>query len=685
MSKKLTKEQRKIAEHIHGHALVKAVPGSGKTTTLIMRVTNLLTKGIPPQSILILMYNKAAQVSFQDKLNVAIRKYKLAYSPEVRTFNSYALKLINEAQKINLIRRKTLLRPEDYQYQGLLRECYLFGNQIEGSYVDNNDIETLELNISNWRLEELTPDDLENDPNYKDVDTNNKRSYRKYCELLEQYNLRTFDDSLIEAVQLLRSNQFPTPIFSQVIVDEYQDVNYIQNELIKGITQQSTSVMVVGDVNQCIYEWRGSRPDFIEGIFERDFKQSTVYNLSYTFRYGHQLAYVANSVISKNKIDNNYSDDSFCISHPNNADTEVSIHQGENLLKILQYCEKNSTTDSTAIIARSNADLIEPDIVLQLLNLPYSVKTSQQKLVSRPEITLFALLMCLAIDGDFNRVTPIKSFKPLIKNFLKQLGFRLPKGMLNELTEAITKDKTQFYKVIKDSVDLKHRLNHKIFNSLKDIQNSFKDEDDASEVYKFINEKDLFSNISESSILRRESNDQLRGISFMQQLLNTFQITIADLLTILITPKEYQEDNVKYHLTTMHGSKGLEWDNVIIIGLEDNAYPGISNEPSVPKELASLQAKAHDELKEERRLFYVAITRAIKHLHLIVPKDKVLDDWNRKGWSSTPKKEIEATRFVFEMDTVIANDLITKIKEPKAQLKLSPRSRLYLAKLSSAS
>lgn len=681
MSKKLTKEQRKIAEHIYGHALVKAVPGSGKTTTLIMRVTNLLTKGVPPQSILILMYNKAAQVSFQEKLNIAISKHNLTYYPEVRTFNSYALKLINQAHKLNLIKRKTLLTPEDYQYQGLLRECYLFGNQIEGGYVDNNDIEKLELNISNWRLEELTPDDLENDPNYKDVDVSNKRSYRKYCELLEENNLRTFDDSLIEAVQLLRSNQLPTSNFSQVIVDEYQDVNFIQNELIKGITQQSTSVMVVGDVNQCIYEWRGSRPDFIEGIFERDFKACTVYNLSYTFRYGHQLAYVANSVISKNKDKNG----SFCISHPNNADTEVSVHQGGNLLKILQYCEESSSTESNAIIGRSNADLIEPEIVLQLLNLPYRVKTSQQKLVSRPEISLLALLMCLAIDGDFKRVNPIKDFKPLIKNFLKQLGFRLPKGMLNELTEAITKDKGQFYKIIEDSVDLNHKFNHKIFNSLKEISSSFKGEDDASDVFRFLNEKDLFSNISESSILRRESNDQIRGISFMQQLLNTFETTVADLLTILITPNEYQEDNVKYHLTTMHGSKGLEWDNVIIIGLEDKVYPGISNEPSPPKQLASLQTKDHDELKEERRLFYVAITRAIKHLHLLTPKDERLMHWNRKRWSSTPKGEVDATRFVFEMDSSIASDLLIKIKQPNADIKLTPRSRMYLSLLSKTS
>jgi DNA helicase-2/ATP-dependent DNA helicase PcrA len=293
--------------------------------------------------------------------------------------------------------------------------------------------------------------------------------------------------------------------------------------------------------------------------------------------------------------------------------------------------------------------------------------------------------MCLAIDGDFNRVTPVKSFKPLIKNFLKQLGFRLPKGMLNELTDAITNDKAQFYKIIEDNVDLKHRINYKIFNSLKEINKSFKADNDASDVYKVFNDKDLFSNISESSILLRESNNQIRGISLMQQLLKTFAITIGDLLAILISPKEHQESDVRFHLTTMHGSKGLEWDNVILIGLEDKAYPGSNIEPSVTKELPSINSKGHDELREERRLFYVAITRAIKHLHLIVPKDKVLDDWNRKGWSSTPKREVEATRFVFEMDTVIANDLITKIKEPKAQLNLSPRSKLYLAKLSSVS
>ena len=679
MSKKLTPEQLAIVKHSGSHALVKAVSGSGKTTTLIKRVTYLLTQGIAPENILVLMYNKAAQIDFQEKLQIAVSKNNLV-CPEVRTFNSYALKLINQAEKNKLIKPKTLITPESYQYQSLLRECYLFGNQIEASYVDNNEIEELELNISNWRLEELTPDDLEQDPNYKDIAPSNNRSYRKYCDLLLQYNFRTFDDSLIEAVQLLRSKQFSIPMFSQVIVDEYQDVNFIQNELIKGVTQENTSVMVVGDVNQCIYEWRGSRPDFIEGIFERDFKGCNVYNLSCTFRYGHKLAYVANSVISKNKEQNTTG--SFCISHPNNTETEVSIHQGANLLKILQYCEGSCKTDSTAIIARSNADLIEAEIVLQLLNLPYAVKTSQQKLVSRPEIALFTLLMCLAIDGDFYKIAPLKNIYPVIKSFLKQLGFRLPKGVLNELTDAISKNKTKFYEIIESTVDLNRKDNDKIFRALKEINKLFKGTDDASDVYKCFDEKGLFLNVSESSVLRRASNDQIRGISQMQQILNTFKVTTSDLLTILIAPKEHLDDDIRYYLTTMHGSKGLEWDNVILIGLEDKSFPGLNPE-QLTQTPASLSSIDHDELKQERRLFYVAITRAVKHLHLIVPNDERLEHWNNERWSSTPKKEVKATRFVFELDNVIANDLIAKIKKPNIAVSLTPRASRYLDKFKS--
>ncbi|WP_299809397.1 ATP-dependent helicase [uncultured Shewanella sp.] len=677
MSKSLTLEQQKIVKHIDGHALVRAVPGSGKTTTLIMRVKYLISRGIAPENILILMYNKAAQVSFQEKLKVAIIKYNVPNSPEVKTFNSYALKLIKEAQQSKLIKRKSLVRPEDHKYQELLRECYFYGKQIESRYLDNNEVEKLELNISNWRLENLTADDLEHDPNYKEVDAINKRAYRKYCELLEQYNLRTFDDSLIEAVQLLRSNQFPIPELTHIIVDEYQDVNYIQNELIKSLTTEYTSVMVVGDVNQCIYKWRGSRPDFIEGIFERDFKKSTVFNLSCTFRYGHQLAYIANSVISKNKDSNS----SFCISHPNNSDTEVSIHQGGDLIELLQLCEKSSTNYSTAIIARSNADLIAPEIILKILKLPYNTKTTQQKLVTRPEITLFTLLMCLAIDGDFRKLFPIKNIKPLIKNFMKQLGFRLPKGMLNEITEETARNSEQFLEIIKDKGILSQSVNCKLFNSIQAINKSYKSEDKSSDLYRDFNDKDLFSNVSESTILRRESNDQLRGISVMEQLLDTFEITVGDLLSTLIVPKEHQEDDVRFHLTTMHGSKGLEWSNVILIGLNDKVYPGLSNESSTQTKLGDLATKKHDDLKEERRLFYVAITRAIKHLHLIVPKDQNLEFWNKKRWSSTPKKEVDATRFVFEMDTVIARELITKIQNPKGKINLTPRAKIYLAKL----
>ena len=670
MSKKLSIEQQEIVSHLYGHALVKAVPGSGKTTTLIMRVTNLLKQGVNAQRILILMYNKAAQVSFEKKLRVAIKKYDLPYLPEVRTFNSYALKLIQSAYKLNVIKRKTLIHSGDIQYTELLRESYRYAHVTEKSYVDNKEIEKLELDFSNWRLENLTPNDLETDPTYGDVSDNHKRSYRKYCELLELHNLMTFNDSLNSAVDLLRSGALPNPMLQQLIIDEYQDVNYTQNELIKALTSSITSVMVVGDVNQCIYKWRGSRPDFIDGMFEKDFKSTTVYSLSYTFRYGHQLSYIANAVISKNKDLSS----SYCLSHPSTKDTEVLVTHTLSFTDIIKKCENTPALGAIAILARANSDLLAPELILQILNLPYKANLTTPTLVCRPEISYFTILLCLAVDGNIDRVRFNSNInkKLLVHNFLKQIDFKLSKGVLKSLVLALLEGEKCFYEALQENVDITQYSNRKALESLQALKAQFKDSNMALVAYKTFLSKGLFSSISIASVIRRESNDQSRGINSIEQLLSTLSININDLLQTLLKPQRHNDIDVRYELTTMHGSKGLEWDTVIIVGLEDAQYPGINDVQT---------AESENELKEERRLFYVAITRAVKYLYLIVPDDHQLQHWHDKGWSSTPKREVEVTRFVFEMDIMAAKEMVKKIKDPYSKVLTSSRSNNYIKKI----
>jgi DNA helicase-2/ATP-dependent DNA helicase PcrA len=674
MSKKLTDEQKMIARHVNGHALVKAVPGSGKTTTLVMRITYLLKQGFYPNNILILMYNKAAQLNFEGKLHIAVQKANFVSSPEVRTFHSYAKKLVKQAEYLKLIKPKILTEQKPRVYQSVLKASYAYGYGLEDGYIENNKIEELVHNISNWRSEDLTPSDLESDPTYEDVDVKDKQAYAKYFELMDQHCLRTFDDLLIEAVQLIKSGNLKPPTLHHIVVDEYQDVNFIQNEFIKCLTKNNTSVMVVGDVNQCIYEWRGSRPDFIEGKFQKDFKNTTLFNLSCTFRYGHQLSFIANSVISKNKD----TVPSMCISHPNNQCTEVHVHQGIELLNLIKRLESNRGTKTNAIIARANADLIEPEIILQFLGIPYRNMSNTSTLITRPEISLLTVLFCIAIDGSLEKIRSHKHFKVILRSFIHQINFKLAKGQLQRLTDSIANDKDSFWEILKTQIDKKQRGNAKLLETLGNFNKAFPEADSASTLYQLLDRSDLFKDVSEASILRRESNDQVRGINFIQQLLSSFKISAEKLLQILVEPSTYENGEVHYELSTMHGSKGLEWHSVIILGLHDKAYPGQSKEKPIGNAVVPAEKSKERELKEDRRLFYVAITRAISQLHLVVPQDSQLEHWHKQGWSSTPKKEVDATRFVFELDLKQSQALMDSIKNGTSSEVTERKSRRYL-------
>jgi len=190
----------------------------------------------------------------------------------------------------------------------------------------------------------------------------------------------------------------------------------------------------------------------------------------------------------------------------------------------------------------------------------------------------------------------------------------------------------------------------------------------------------LTNTVSEASILRRESNDQVRGINFIQQLLSSFKISAEKFLHILVEPIKY-DGNLHYELSTMHGSKGLEWDSVIILGLHDKAYPGQYREKPIGNAVSSVESPKERELKEDRRLFYVAITRAISQLHLVVPQDSQLEHWHKHGWSSTPKKEVDATRFVFELDLKQSQTLLDSIKNGTSSELTERKSRHYINEL----
>jgi len=662
MKKSLTWEQRNIVFHELGHALVKAVPGSGKTATLVKRVERLSRSGVDHRSILILMYNKSAQQSFQRKLKKVLNSKVV---PEVRTFHSLALKIVSHGEREGIIKERDLLTPEDDRYVQLVREAYRHGFNSDENYIDSSDIEELELFITRCRAAAVSPADAETDPTFSEVKPEFVRAYSRYCDLLEENNLRTFDDYLIEACSLLRKNPALCTYFKHIIVDEYQDVNLIQHDLIRALATPTTSVMAVGDINQCIYEWRGARPDFIGGLFEQHFKNTKVFHLSCTFRFGHELSLMANSVIRRNspKLDK------LCVSHPSTPNTNVKVQFDDCLSKVLPQLPVDSGTK--AILSRTKANLAEAEIALRLCGLPYSYLNGGSSLHSRAEVATLVVGMSLCVHGDLRSLDDHSAKRALLYGFLRSGGFKWNRGQLKTAMEKMLAAKTDLLSVLGTVLE-SHGHQKNRFEELLAIRHINNETTPAYVVFQRLRQSGFLEGIGTEGVSRTSSNDQQCGVVRIEELLESSQIDARMFLKLILYPVQSSAEHEPFVLSTLHGSKGLEWDNVVIIGLYDTDFPGGDSEngSKLISQAAVEESIAKEDLEEQRRLFYVGITRARKQLNLLVPSDKRLAKWIDNAWDSTPKGTATATRFVYEAgwtacartSKAIYNNLVEKQK-----------------------
>ncbi|HHX8664949.1 TPA: ATP-dependent helicase [Vibrio alginolyticus] len=667
MTKRLTWEQKSIVNHDAGHALVKAVPGSGKTTTLVKRVERLVKFGADPRTILILMYNKSAQISFKNKLQQALKSSSV---PEVRTFHSLALKIITYAERQRLIKKRKLLTPENPYYEKIVKEAYRCGFEHEASYIDPNEIEEFELFITRCRAAGLTPTDAATDPIFSEVKRELILAYSHYCDLLAVSNSRTFDDCLIEATSLLRDIPNLSAHFKHVIVDEYQDVNLIQHNMIRCLSGADTSVMVVGDINQCIYEWRGARPDFIGGLFEKHFEKSKVFQLSCTFRFGHQLSLMANSVIRRNSTKLTR----LCVSHSSAPKTKAQIYVDNCLSTVLkELCHSDGTQ---AILSRTKASLAEAEIALRLCGLPYHYQSGTSSLHTRTEIGMLVVGIMWSIYGDLRLLENHPHKQPLLYGFLREAGFRWQKGQFKSALSALVAPNSDLNSVIRTVFD-SDDLQRDYANRLTKIIQKETEESLAIDVLVRLKRAGFMDSIGAEGVSRTSSNDRQRAVVKIEELLESSQISAHSFLNLILNPEEASVNCEPFVLSTLHASKGLEWDNVILIGLNDEEYPGGRSEGNYHVLQSNDECITNEEDEEERRLFYVGMTRTKQQLNIVVPQDDGLNRWLSNGWDSTPKRHPIATRFVYEAGYTACLTTSNAIYDNKAEVKQSEFSKFH--------
>ncbi len=295
-SLRLTEEQKQVIEHPDGyHGKVLAVAGSGKTTTMAYRILHLIhEQKVSAHQIQVLMFNRLAQDQFVETLAKA--GLEEGHQPAINTFHSYAYRLIPNHFK------QWIGPTDDLGHLALLRSRTSVCSSLKLN-TDDLDIDLAKQAISRWKSA-LIP------PSYAGYEGNHSEAYielyREYEERRHRDNAITFDDFVPLAIHGLEASphliQNKASQIRYLIVDEYQDVNLGQQRLVELLASHGADLMVVGDDDQTIYEWRGARSDYILGEYENTFtnKPHVTYKLTRSFRFGYLIAQTSCNVIQHN-------------------------------------------------------------------------------------------------------------------------------------------------------------------------------------------------------------------------------------------------------------------------------------------------------------------------------------------------------------------------------------------------
>ncbi len=592
----LNAEQKKAVNHINGPLLVLAGAGSGKTRVVTMKIAKLIEIGIHPNKILALTFTNKAANEMSIRIKQLTSKNVIA-----STFHSLGAKILRESiNHLNYSNNFTIYDEEDSLK--LLKECL---NHLKLKE-DKAFLKTIKYKIASLKNDLKDLDDLNCSSN---LNTNEIKVFRLYQNKLKTCNALDFEDLLYLSVKLLKQNSKILELYqnrwSFILIDEYQDTNFAQYTIAKMLSLKSQNICVVGDPDQSIYSWRGARYQNILN-FDQDYTNATIIKLDKNYRSTPTILEAANNLIKNNspRFEKNLKStikDGEKIKIFK-ADTE-KMEAAFVVSKILHYKSKDiKSLKDIAIFYRTNfQSRIFEDLLLEN-QIPYIIYGGlsfyQRKeikdilaflklIISNEDFLAFSRTINIPKKG-FGKTTISKLFLisekyqiPIIK-LLKQFS-SYPDIRLNSQQKIALKNYLKSIFELRKMYSQKIKLDKlisQILIKMKYLQ--YLKEDPLSY-------EDRKENINELITKAKENNQSLE--QFLED------ITLANDKT-----QNTNENSVK--LMTLHNSKGLEFESVFIVGLEEDLFPHINSKQSI------------EEIEEERRLFYVGITRAKKNLYI---------------------------------------------------------------------
>lgn len=659
----LTEEQLTIIAHEKGHAKVVAVAGAGKTTTLALFIQKRLQLGDNAKRLLVIMYNKSAQTDFSHKLKQLIPSGNL---PQVRTFHALSLKiyqtlindgvlpafqgeLIAQSEQEYLLWRMMMQHADASTAQEILQDkkkwldpMMMFMEQAKAS------LEPPAVIFKTLKLPKQCDFFIRVFDSYEVWRKENRRI--AYADMI-------YDPCMLFSRRPDIAIKFANHM-DWVLVDEYQDINPIQQFLMQTIAGNRASVMVIGDPDQTIYEFRGSSAKFMLNHFEAHFPNPSKYTLSTSFRYGHDVALLSNQLIQYNQ----QRESVYCIANPQNPDTQVSIHQHDEelpcVLSIIHASLKSHPPEDIAILVRLWGMSAPIELALLQHDIPYQM-AHQGWVLDRYELQPFMLLLQLG-SGEFVNNNANKRYQMLLQ-FFTFPALKIKRSDLEIIARQLARQDSfeDAHSFDLDMAELSDWQQKQLHTRLDLLSLALDKRLLASQCFnRYVRETDFYKGVSDSGFNRQQVDDRLstvKGLLNFTAKLNLSLVDTYEYLNQLKAKRADQTKNAGIVLSSIHKAKGLEWPVVILPGVNRHYYP-------YQKEA---DLKSNSNLEEERRLFYVAMTRVQHALHLVTPKQE-----------ASTSSDTEISPFIHDMAVTHILKLRSYLNEGKTSIEIPKRAQL---------
>ena len=673
----LNESQKLPTVHKNGPVMVIAGAGSGKTRVLTYRIAYLMEMGVDPFSILALTFTNKAAKEMKERIGLIVGETN-AKSLWMGTFHSiFARILRSEAEYLGYSSNFSIYDTQDSErlISSIIKELKLDKDLYKHRNIRNR-ISSLKNNL-------VTVKAYLNNPELVQQDKESRKPmfgkiYQTYVNRCFKASAMDFDDLLLKTNELL--NRFPEVLakyqqrFKYIHVDEYQDTNHSQYLIVKALADKFENICVVGDDAQSIYGFRGAN---IENIlsFQKDYPNSSVYRLEQNYRSTQNIVNAANSVISNNlnKLEKKVWTENEIGEKIELSETPTDSEEGRFVASSIFEAKHNLQlqNDQFAVLYRTNAQSRSIEDALRRKNIPFQIYGGLS-FYQRKEIKDILAYLRLIINSKDD-----ESLKRVINYPGRGIGLTT----LEKIQIYSNENNLTLFEVLENinnyEINVNKGTKEKLFDFFSMIK-SFQISNENLNALEILNE--VLKRVGIVNLLKNEGTPEaISRIENIEELINAVQDFIEGQKEIvdssgslsefledvaLITDLDKEVDNTKpkVSLMTIHLAKGLEFSHVYIVGLEEDLFP------------SALSSTTRSDLEEERRLFYVALTRA---------KKKVTISYSKTRYRWGKLNDCEPSRFISEIEekyiksikSNFINRNFNKLKSNKLRFEIPERKK----------